>query len=113
MKNQQSKLVIFQNKKIRRVWHKKEWFFSVVDIVAILTESLNPTDYLKKIRKRDAELKSYIGTNCPQVEMLTDTNKKRKILAGKARKETEKEIGRSVISNGNYLSKKKKFVGKN
>ncbi len=42
----------------------------MVDIVAVLSESKNPTDYLKKIRKRDDELKTYIGTNCPQKEAL-------------------------------------------
>jgi hypothetical protein len=52
-----------------------------VDVIAALTDSVNATDYLKKLRKRDVELGSYIGTNCPQVEMLTN-GKKRKILAG-------------------------------
>jgi DNA-damage-inducible protein D len=54
----------------------------VVDVVAVLTESPNPTDYLKKLRKRDADLGGYLGTNCPQVEMLTETGKNRKTLAG-------------------------------
>ena len=78
------KLAIFDGKQIRRVWDEKKevWYFSVVDIVAVLTESANPTDYLKKLRKRDAELAVYIGTNCPQVEMFTETGKKRKTLAG-------------------------------
>lgn len=74
---------LFQQKPIRSYWHEQEeqWYFSIVDIVEALTDSVNPTDYLKKLRKRDSELKSYIGTNCPQVEMLTN-GKKRKILAG-------------------------------
>ena len=79
---QKSKLVLFQSKEIRREWHNKEWFYSLVDVVGALTLSANPTDYLKKIRKRDEELGSYIGTNCPQIEMLTTTGKKRKTLAG-------------------------------
>lgn len=79
---QKSKLVLFQSKEIRREWHNKEWFYSLVDVVGALTLSANPTDYLKKIRKRDEELRSYIGTNCPQIEMLTTTGKKRKTLAG-------------------------------
>lgn len=82
MTDQSDKLVIFQDKKIRRVWHNDEWYFSVVDIIGILTDSINPTDYLKKLRKRDLELGFYIGTNCPQVEMTTETDKKRKIIAG-------------------------------
>ncbi len=77
-----SKLVVFQDKEVRRTWHNDEWYYSLVDIVAVLSESKNPTDYLKKIRKRDGELKTYIGTNCPQVEMQTLSGKKRKILAG-------------------------------
>lgn len=84
MTNQQNKLVLFQSKRIRRIWHNEEWFYSVVDVVEVLTDSANPTDYLKKLRKRDDELGFYLGTNCPQVEMFTDTGKRRKTLAGNA-----------------------------
>jgi len=82
MNNKQNKIILFQSKRIRRVWHEGEWFYSVVDVVEVLTDSINPTDYLKKLRKRDLELGYYLGTNCPQVEMLTETGKKRKVLAG-------------------------------
>ena len=78
MSNQQNKLIVFQGKEVRRAWHNNEWYYSLVNIVGVLTDSTNPTDYLKKIRKRDTELGSYIGTNCPQVEMETSTGKKRK-----------------------------------
>lgn len=79
-----SKLQLFEDKKIRSYWdpEQEEWYFSVVDVVEVLTDSANPTDYLKKMRKRDLELATYIGTNCPQVAMLTETGKKRKTLAG-------------------------------
>lgn len=74
---------LFQEKKIRSVWNEEEqqWYFYVVDVVGVLTDSVNPTDYLKKMRKRDEELATYLGTTCPQVEMVTDTGKKRKTLA--------------------------------
>lgn len=74
--------VLFEEKEVRRVWHEERWYFSVVDVVAALSESRNPTDYLKKLRKRDSELRSYLGTFCPQVEMLNRGNKIRKVLAG-------------------------------
>lgn len=79
---QSSKIVLFQSRKIRRTWYHNEWYYSLVDIVGALTESENPTDYLKKIRKRDEELGSYLGTECPQVGMLTESGKKRRTLAG-------------------------------
>lgn len=77
-------LAIFESKKIRRHYDEQTetWYFSVIDVVEALTVSINPTDYLKKLRKRDIELGAYIGTNCPQVEMLTETGKKRKTLGG-------------------------------
>ena len=82
MKNNNS-LAVFENKTVRRHYDEinELWYFSLVDIIAALTDSVNPTDYLKKIRKRDSELGSYIGTNCPQVGMLTN-GKNRKTLAG-------------------------------
>ncbi len=62
---------LFEGKKVRIVWNEEQekYYFSVVDIVQVLTDSANPTDYLKKLRKRDPELGSFLGTNCPQVEM--------------------------------------------
>jgi len=85
MENSKS-LAVFENEEVRRHYDEasETWYFSVVDIVSALTDSANPTDYLKKLRKRDAELGSYIGTNCPQVEMITN-GKKRKTLAGNVR----------------------------
>ena len=74
---------LFEGKKVRIVWdaEQEKYYFSVVDIVQVLTDSTNPTDYLKKLRKRDTELGTFLGTNCPQVEMLTFTGKKRLTLA--------------------------------
>lgn len=46
-------LVVFQDKKIRRVWYNEEWFFSVVDIVAVLTDSHTPRQYWGKVKDRE------------------------------------------------------------
>jgi prophage antirepressor-like protein len=78
-----SNIKLFEDKKVRSHYDPENeiWYFALVDIVGVLTDSANPTDYLKKMRKRDTELHSYIGTNCPQVEMLSN-GKNRKTLAG-------------------------------
>ena len=80
---QQNAIKIFEDRKIRSAWNEEEeeWYFSIVDVIGILTDSTNPTDYLKKLRKRDLLLGDYIGTNCPQVAMVTETGKQRKTLA--------------------------------
>ena len=51
-----NKLIIFQSKEIRRTWFNDEWWFVIKDIIAIITESSNPSGYLKKLRKRDQSL---------------------------------------------------------
>ncbi len=79
----ESIIKLFEGKQVRVVWNEKEekYYFSVVDIMQVLTDSLNPTDYLKKLRKRDPELGTFLGTNCPQVAMKTSTGKMRITLA--------------------------------
>ena len=51
--SEKKSLVVFQNRSIRRALHNGEWYFAVVDVVSVLTDSVNPTDYIKKIRRRD------------------------------------------------------------
>jgi hypothetical protein len=85
--NKENEVKLFERKQIRSVWDSEteEWYFSVVDVVGALTDSKDPTDYLRKMKKRDTELSSYLGTNCPKVDMETESGKKRKILAGTAK----------------------------
>ena len=80
---QHNSIKSFEEKKVRTVWddQQEKWYFSVIDVVAVLTDSVNPTDYFKKMRKRDPQLAAFVGTNCPQVAMLTETGKKRQTLA--------------------------------
>ncbi len=81
--DENNSIQLFEDRKIRTVWdeEQEEWYFSVVDVIAVLTDSSNPTDYLKKMRKRDEQLARYLGTNCPQVAMIGATGKNRKVLA--------------------------------
>jgi DNA-damage-inducible protein D len=60
----ESKLIVFENKKIRRTWHNEEWYFSVVDICAVLTESLDAGAYWRKLKQRLNEEGSEVVTNC-------------------------------------------------
>lgn len=78
------KIQLFEDHNVRTSWDedKETWYFSIVDVVGALSDSANPTDYLKKMRRRDPELASYLGTNCPQVAMPTASGKMRKTLAG-------------------------------
>jgi DNA-damage-inducible protein D len=60
-----NQLAVFDNKPIRSVLHEGEMFFSIVDIIEVLTESSNPRDYWKKVKKRESQL----GTICPQLKL--------------------------------------------
>lgn len=46
-------LVVFQDKKIRRIWHNEEWYFSIVDVVEALTDSPTPRQYWGKVKDRE------------------------------------------------------------
>ncbi|VAW38785.1 DNA-damage-inducible protein d [hydrothermal vent metagenome] len=72
-----NKLVVFQSKDIRRIWHKEEWFYSVVDICGALTDSSNPRDYWYRVKKRlDNEEKSQLSTICRQLKLSSKDGKK-------------------------------------
>lgn len=54
--NQKKSLIVFQDKKIRRVWHDEEWYFSVSDIIAVLTDSKDELAYWRKLKQREPQL---------------------------------------------------------
>ena len=53
--DENNSIQLFEDRKIRTAWdeEQEEWYFSVVDVIAVLTDSSNPTDYLKKMRSND------------------------------------------------------------
>jgi hypothetical protein len=60
-------MALFEERQVRRLFHNDEWWFVLVDIVSALTHSANPSDYLKKLRRRDPSLADAFegGTICP------------------------------------------------
>lgn len=76
-------LKLFESKQVRTHWDETEeqWYFSVQDVVEILTDSVDVKQYIKKILSRDLVLKSNWGTICTLVEMEAADGKKRKVQA--------------------------------
>ena len=76
---QKHQIQLFEERKVRSVWDDEEekWFFSVADVVQILTDSADVKQYIKKMRTRDPELNSKWGTICTPVRMLAPDGKLR------------------------------------
>lgn len=81
--SQKNQIQIFNDHKVRTIWDsdKEEWYFSVVDVVVVLTDSVDPKQYIKKMRSRDPELNSNWGTICTLVPMIGADGKRRKAMA--------------------------------
>ncbi len=81
-----SNIKLFESKQIRTVWNEfdQKWYFSVQDVVQLLSDTTDVKDYIKKMKKRDAELNSNWGTICPLLEMIAADGKKRKVQAANA-----------------------------
>jgi hypothetical protein len=84
--DENNKIQLFEDKRIRTAWdeEKQEWYFSVSDVVAVLTDSADVKQYIKKMRSRDPELNLKWGTICTPVEMMAADGKKRRITAASA-----------------------------
>jgi len=75
-----NKLIVFQDKKIRRIWHNDEWYFSVIDIISVLTEQNNfqtARKYWNKLNQRLREEGSETVTNCHQLKLPAEDGKLR------------------------------------
>ena len=73
------KLQLFENKAIRTAWdeEKEEWYFSIVDVVAVLTDSPNPQTYWRVMKKRLKDEGNETVTNCNALKMTAADGKKR------------------------------------
>ena len=70
---------IFEEKKVRTLWddETEEWYFSIVDIIAILTESVDPTAYWRKLKQRLKTEGNETVTNCHGLKMRAADGKMR------------------------------------
>ena len=74
-----NEIKLFEGKQVRSAWdnEKEEWYFSVVDVVAVLTDSKNPRDYWYRVKKRmSEEEKSELSTFCRQLKLTSSDGKK-------------------------------------
>ncbi len=77
---EQNKLIVFQEKRIRRLWHNEEWWFVVVDVIEVLTESVKPRDYWYRLKKREKESSGVqLSTICRQLKIESSDGKKYKM----------------------------------
>ena len=81
--DENNSIQLFEDRKIRTAWdeEKEEWYFSVQDVVAVLSESTDPKQYIKKMRARDPQLSANWGTICTPVQMIAADGKRRKVQA--------------------------------
>lgn len=81
--DENNSIQFFEDRKIRTAWdeEQEEWYFSVQDVVAVLSESTDPKQYIKKMRARDPQLSANWGTICTPVQMLAADGKQRKVQA--------------------------------
>lgn len=74
----ENKLILFEGKKVRRIWHDNEWYFSVVDIIAILTESKDSNDYWYRLKKRESDSGGIeLSTICRDLKLIAEDGKLR------------------------------------
>jgi len=75
--NNEQNMALFESDPVRRTWHKDQWYFSVVDVVQVLTNSSNAKQYIKKMKLRDNELSVKWGTICTPLEVISKDGRKR------------------------------------
>ena len=73
----ENKLVVFKGKEIRRTLHNNEWWFAIVDVVAALTDSVDPAGYIKDMRRRDKELSKGWGQIATPLSISTAGGKQK------------------------------------
>jgi hypothetical protein len=94
---QDTAIKLFNDKQIRTLWDndQEKWFFSIVDVVGILTESPNPRKYWSVLKTRLKAEGSQLATNCSQLKMLSADGKYYKTKVGQLQEIPEKKLRRN------------------
>ena len=73
---EQKALAVFEGKNIRRTWHNEEWYFSVVDVIGALTDSVDAKDYWYRLKQRELESSEIeLSTICRQLKLPASDGK--------------------------------------
>lgn len=75
-----NKLALFEESKIRKVYKNNKWYYSIIDVIKLLTDSSNPNQYLKNIKSKDLELGKNWNNLCINLNMQTKDGKIRKTM---------------------------------
>lgn len=76
-----NKLALFEEKEIRKVYKNNKWYYSIIDVISIFTDSSNPTQYLKNLKLKDTVLQKDWNNICILLNMQTSDGKIRKVMA--------------------------------
>lgn len=70
---------LFEDKKVRSIWddETEKWYFCIIDVISSLTDTVNPTDYIKKMKKRDEMLAKGWGQIVPTLSIQTAGGKQK------------------------------------
>jgi len=78
MEEENKGIVLFQGKKVRRIWHNDEWYFSVVDMIEVLTDSADASDYWYRLKQRELECSGIeLSTFCRELKLKAEDGKMR------------------------------------
>ena len=76
-KTEENRVALFEQKEIRRTWQDEKWYFSVVDVVSVLTDSVDGRKYWNKLKQRLSAEGNETVTNCHQFKMRAADGKMR------------------------------------
>ena len=89
---------MFEDKKIRRIFHKGEWYFSIIDVVEVLTSSPNPRRYWSNLKIQLSENEGFVQLYSKTVQLKLESSDRKKYETDTANTETVLRIIQSIPS---------------